>query len=77
MVYFSQQIAQMKQIYEHQALSCHPEQGEGSQQLQATKFAARFLTSFEMTLKLLTPELLNKPQITRIKQVINTKQKEP
>ena len=50
MIYFSQQIAQMKQIYEHQALSCHPEQREGSQQLQATKFAARFLTSFEMTL---------------------------
>ena len=40
MVYFSQQIAQMKQIYEHQALSCHPEQREGS------------LTPFEMTLNL-------------------------
>ena len=37
MVYFSQQIAQMKQIYEHQALSCHPEQREGSQINQSGK----------------------------------------
>ncbi len=46
MIYFSQQIAQMKQIYEPQALSCHPEQREVSQtKSKSEKFAARFLTS--------------------------------
>jgi len=50
MIYFSQQIAQMKQIYDTKHFRVIPSSARDLKQAKAAKFAARFLTSFEMTL---------------------------
>lgn len=50
MIYFSQQIAQMKQIYEHYQFPYHPERSERISREDFATNSARFLTSFEMTL---------------------------
>ena len=52
-------MTQMKQIYEHQTLSCHPEQGEktcsppvGAKGNACARLVRESLTPFEMTLNL-------------------------